>query len=46
VLHLTNLQDERYAEGFCMGVAGAVFSPGRPRSINLGLRYRWQRGGE
>jgi outer membrane receptor protein involved in Fe transport len=46
VLHLTNLLDERYAEGVSMGVAGAEFSPGRPRSINLGLRYRWQRGGE
>jgi outer membrane receptor protein involved in Fe transport len=46
VLHLTNLLDARYAEGVGMGVAGAEFSPGRPRSINLGLRYRWQRGGE
>jgi iron complex outermembrane recepter protein len=41
---VNNLLDERYAEGASFNqFQGAEYSPGRPRTVNLAVQYRWQR---
>jgi len=45
VARVSNLLDERYAEGASYTqAAGEEFAPGMPRTVYLGLQWRWEEG--